>query len=78
MSQSDKAKKWVEDNRNATECWNKYVEKHGLPLAQFNDLGRELDRAAGKQWPEEHSESIESSNDYVEQHGLPLEKYRKF
>lgn len=41
MTQSDKARCWAADNRKAFDCWNKHVEEHGLPLAQFNDLGRD-------------------------------------
>lgn len=78
MTASDKAKQWMAENQKAFECWNRFVEQHGLPLARFNNLGRAPERDAGKQWPEENSEAIESSNDYVEKHGLPLEKYRSF
>ena len=78
MTLSDKAKQWVEENTKAFECWNRFVEQHGLPLARFNNLGREPEREAGQQWAEDNREAIESSNDYVEEHGLPLEKYRKF
>lgn len=31
-SPSDKAEQWVEQNREAIESSNEYVEKHGLPL----------------------------------------------
>lgn len=78
MTLSDKAKQWVEENTKAFECWNRHVEEHGLPLSQFNQLGREQERDAGKQWAEANREAIESSNAYVDKHGLPLEKYRKF
>ncbi|MGV0953265.1 MAG: type II toxin-antitoxin system CcdA family antitoxin [Fluviibacter sp.] len=43
MTQSDNARRWAADNRKAFECWNRFVERHGLPLAQFNELGRETD-----------------------------------
>lgn len=31
-SPSDKAKEWAEQNREAIESSNRYVEEHGLPL----------------------------------------------
>ena len=40
-SLSDKARQWMAENAKAFECWNAYVEKNGLPLARFNDLGQE-------------------------------------
>lgn len=78
MTQSDKAKKWMAENALAFECWNRFVEQHGLPLARFNNLGREPERGAGKQWVEANREAIESSNAYVDKHGLPLGKCMKF
>ncbi len=42
-SLSDKARQWKAENTKAFDCWNKHVEEHGLPLAQFNDLGRDPD-----------------------------------
>lgn len=68
MTLSDKAKQWVEENTKAFECWNRHVEEHGLPLSQFNQLGREQEHDAGQQWAEDNREAIESSNDYVEEH----------
>lgn len=62
MTESDKAKKWMAENAKAFECWNRFVERHGLPLAQFNELGRVPDNKPTN----------------VEAHGLPLEKERKF
>lgn len=41
MNLNEKAKQWIVENTKAVECWNKHVEEHGLPLAQFNNLGRE-------------------------------------
>jgi antitoxin CcdA len=32
------AAKWREENREAIESVNAYVEKHGLPLAKFRTL----------------------------------------
>lgn len=43
MTQSDIAEQCIADNAKAFECWNAYVEKNGLPLAKFNDLGRDPD-----------------------------------
>lgn len=41
MNLSNKAKQWIAENAKAFECWNRFVERHGLPLARFNDLGQE-------------------------------------
>lgn len=30
-----RAEQWIEENREAIESSNAYVEKHGLPLARF-------------------------------------------
>jgi len=30
-----RAKRWLEENREAIESSNAYVEKHGLPLARY-------------------------------------------
>ncbi len=27
--------KWLEENRDGIEAYNKYIEEHGLPLAEF-------------------------------------------
>ena len=27
--------RWLEENREALEAWNKWVEENGLPLAQY-------------------------------------------
>lgn len=29
--------RWVAENANAFDCWNAYIAKHGLPLAQYWD-----------------------------------------
>jgi antitoxin CcdA len=29
---------WLEENREAIEAWNDYVEKNGLPLAQYRQF----------------------------------------
>lgn len=31
----EKARRWKEENREAMESWNAYVEKHGLPLEKY-------------------------------------------
>ena len=30
-----KAQLWLEENREAMESWNRWVEEHGLPLAEY-------------------------------------------
>ena len=30
----ERRRRWLEDNREAMESWNAYVEEHGLPLAR--------------------------------------------
>jgi len=32
LSKEKCAKRWLEENREAIEGWNRYVEEHGLPL----------------------------------------------
>lgn len=32
------AQQWITENAKAFECWNKYVEKNGLPLAKYTQL----------------------------------------
>jgi antitoxin CcdA len=32
---AEKARRWTEDNREAIEAHNRYVEEHGLPLARY-------------------------------------------
>lgn len=41
MNLSKKARQWMAENSKAFDCWNRYVEQHGLPLAKFNPLGQE-------------------------------------
>lgn len=31
----ERAKRWLEENREAIEASNAYIEKHGLPLARY-------------------------------------------
>jgi antitoxin CcdA len=31
----ERARRWKEENREAMEGWNKYIETHGLPLAKY-------------------------------------------
>ena len=33
-----KARQWLAENRPAIEAWNDYVERHGLPLAEFRQF----------------------------------------
>jgi antitoxin CcdA len=30
--------KWLQENQDAIEAWNEYVEKNGLPLAEFRQF----------------------------------------
>jgi antitoxin CcdA len=36
----ERAKKWREENKEAIESSNAYVEKYGLPLARYRQFGR--------------------------------------
>jgi antitoxin CcdA len=31
----ERARRWKEENREAMESWNRWVEEHGLPLAEY-------------------------------------------
>jgi antitoxin CcdA len=31
----ERERRWLEENREAMESWNRYVEEHGLPLAKY-------------------------------------------
>jgi antitoxin CcdA len=31
----ERARRWKEENKEAMESWNRYVEEHGLPLARY-------------------------------------------
>jgi antitoxin CcdA len=33
-----RAQQWLQDNRDAMDAWNAYVEHHGLPLAVFRQF----------------------------------------
>lgn len=33
-----RAEQWLEENREALEGWNAYVEEHGLPLARYRQF----------------------------------------
>ena len=33
-----KAEEWLEQNRESLEEWNRWVEKNGLPLAQYRQF----------------------------------------
>jgi antitoxin CcdA len=30
-----RAEVWLKENAKAFDCWNDYVDKHGLPLEQY-------------------------------------------
>ncbi len=30
--------KWLEENREAIDYWNRYVDEHGLPLARYRQF----------------------------------------
>lgn len=34
----NRAERWVAENSNAIDCWNKYVEENGLPLAKYRSF----------------------------------------
>ena len=34
----EKVRRWKEENREAMEAYNKYIEEHGLPLAEFRQF----------------------------------------
>ncbi len=33
-----KARRWLKENRAAMDAWNDYVERQGLPLAEFRQF----------------------------------------
>jgi antitoxin CcdA len=33
-----KADLWYQENRESVDYWNRYVEEHGLPLAQYRQF----------------------------------------
>lgn len=33
-----RAEKWIEENREAIEYWNAWVEEHGIPLAEYRQF----------------------------------------
>lgn len=35
---AEKSRRWKEENREALESWNKYVEENGLPLAKYRQF----------------------------------------
>jgi antitoxin CcdA len=35
VSKEERAKRWGEENREAIESWNRYVEEHELPLEEY-------------------------------------------
>ena len=34
-TKAERERRWLEENRDAIESWNRYIEKHGLPLARY-------------------------------------------
>ncbi len=34
----EKARRWKEENREAIEATNRYIEEHGLPLAEYRQF----------------------------------------
>jgi len=34
----EKLRRWKEENREAMEAYNKYIEEHGLPLAEYRQF----------------------------------------
>ena len=35
LSKEERARRWLEENREAIEGWNRYVEEHDLPLEEY-------------------------------------------
>lgn len=35
LTREERAKRWREENREAMESYNRYVEAHGLPLEEY-------------------------------------------
>ena len=33
-----RAERWIEENREAIDYWNRYVDEHGLPLARYRQF----------------------------------------
>lgn len=33
-----KAQRWLQENREAMEAWNGYIEQHGIPFAEFSQI----------------------------------------
>jgi antitoxin CcdA len=33
-----RSEQWLEENREALQSWNDYVDKHGLPLARYRQF----------------------------------------
>lgn len=33
-----RADRWLDENRNAIEAWNRHTETHGLPLGRFRQF----------------------------------------
>lgn len=39
---SSAERKWIDENANAFDCWNFYVEKQGLPLEAYRTATNRL------------------------------------
>jgi post-segregation antitoxin (ccd killing protein) len=35
---AEAARQWLQENRPAMDAWNEYVERQGLPLAEFRQF----------------------------------------
>ena len=33
-----RGERWLEENREAIDYWNRYVDEHGLPLARYRQF----------------------------------------
>ena len=33
-----RAERWIAENREAIDYWNRYVDEHGLPLARYRQF----------------------------------------
>ena len=37
-AKAERERQWQEENRDAIEAWNDWVEEHGLPLAEYRQF----------------------------------------
>jgi antitoxin CcdA len=35
LTKKERERRWREENCDAMEAWNRYVEEHGLPLEEY-------------------------------------------